>query len=253
MKSVKSRRKVSTRRRSTKNQGKWLPWTLGAAVILLVGLLVYNSVRKSGTDEPGPRGYEALFGVQGTSYNAGETEYTYPDPANLGAGQQWLPSLGDASAPVTIIEFSDLFCSHCRTYNLTHLEGILNDYVSKGAVRYVDHFYGFANTLETGAVDALMCAAEQGHYFEFKHTLFQSVEVNAFDINRAARVSGLEMSIFKDCMESGRYKAAIQEMLFEDNMGVNVTPTFFVNGKEITGNRPDEIRQAIEDALVETN
>jgi predicted DsbA family dithiol-disulfide isomerase len=254
VKSVKSKRRSSYhRRRSTKNQGKWLPWIIGTCVVLLVGLLLFNSLRKPGTDEPGPRSYEALFGIQGTSYDAGETEYVYPDPGGLGEGKQWLPALGDVNAPVTIIEFSDIFCSHCRTFNLTHFEGILDDYVSKGKVRYIDHFYGFANTLETGAVDALMCAAEQGHYFELKHTLFQSIEVNAFDVNRAARISGLEMSIFNECMESGRYKAAIQEMIFEDNMGVYVTPTFFINGNEITGNRPDEIKQAIEDALLESH
>ena len=181
--------------------------------------------------------------------NTGETDFLYPDPGNLGDGQKWLPALGEPDAPVTIIEFSDLFCGHCRTFNLINLEGIIRDYVATGKVRYVDHFFGFGDAIQSGALDALMCAAEQGHYFELKHTLFQSIEVNNFDIDRAARVSGLEMQVYKECVDSGRYRAALQEMVYVDNMGVNATPTFFINGVKVEGNLPDEIRQKIEDAL----
>jgi len=125
----------------------------------------------------------------------------------------------------------------------------VRDYVATGKVRYVDHFFGFGNTLQTGALEALACGAEQGHYFEFKHTLFQSIEVNAFDVDRAARVSGLDMRVYNECVNSDRYEPAIQEMVYVDNMGVNATPTFFINGVKVSGNLPDEIRQKIEDAL----
>lgn len=246
---VKGKTKSYRRRRTRKGERKWLPWAIGISTILVVVLLVYNSLRKPGTDEPGLRTYEAIFGVQGSSYDAGETEFLYPDPGNLGEGHMWLPALGEENAPITIIEFSDLSCSHCRIFNLNSLEGILEDYVQTGKVRYVDHYFGFPTTLQSGAVDAMMCAAEQGHYFELKHTLFQSIEINAFDLDRAARISGLDMRLFDECVESGRFRAAIQEMIYEDNMGVDMTPMFFINGEKVSGNRPEEIRQKIENAL----
>jgi hypothetical protein len=250
VKSVK-RKSSSTyrRRRSNNKQEKGIILGVSTLTLLLVILLVYNSLRKPGTDEPGPRAYEALFGVQGSSYDAGETGYVYPDPGNFGAGQKWLPALGSDDAPVTMIEFSDLACGYCRTFNLKNMETIANDYIASGKVRYVDHFYGSPSTIQAGALDALFCAAEQGHYFEFKHTLFQAIETNTFDISRAARVTGLIMRDFNDCVESGRYKAAIQEMVYEDNMDVNVTPTFFINGEKVVGNVPEEIRQKIDEAL----
>jgi len=249
---VKKKNSKSYRKhRGNKGQQKWLPWLIGVLGVLMVILVIYNSTRKPGTDEPGPRGYEMLYGIQGTSYDAGETEFVYPDPGNLGSGHKWLPALGKSDAPVTIIEFSDLSCGHCRTFNLDNLEGILNEYVETGKVRYIDHYFGFPGTIQSGALNAMLCAAEQGHYFEFKHALFQSIEVNAFDMNRSARISGLDMQLYNECLDSNRYQAAVQESVYENNMGVSVTPTFFINGEQVTGNRADEIRQKIESALAD--
>jgi hypothetical protein len=247
---VKQKSKAYRRRRSKKDQNKWLPYAIGASFVIVVGLLVYNSLRKPGTDEPGPRAYEALFGVKGTSISIGETAFLYPDPGELGDGQKWLPALGEPNAPVTMIEFSDIFCNHCRNFNLDNLEGILEDYVATGKVRYVDHYFGFGDSQQIGALDAMLCAAEQGHYYEFKHALFQSIEVNAFDLNRTARITGLDVQRYNECMSDGRYKAAIQEMVYDDNSGVNVTPSFFINGQKVEGNNPVKIRAMIEEALI---
>ena len=252
MKSATRQKPKSYRkRRVRKGQQKLLPWALGACAALIVILVVFNNLRKPGTEEPGPRSYEALFGVQGPSLSIGETEYAYPDPGNIGQGKKLLPALGDPEATVTVIEYSDIFCGHCRAFGLENLEGIIQDYVSNGKARYVDHYFGAANTIQSGALEAMFCAAEQGHYFELKHTLFQSIEINAFDLQRAARVSGLDMQIYRQCMDSGRYKAALQEMVYEDNMDIQGTPTFFINGEQVAGNNPDEIRQKIEEALLD--
>ena len=120
--------------------------------------------------------------------------YPYPNPADFAEGRKWLPALGDEDAPVVVMEFSDIYCGHCRDFNLDALPGILEDYVASGKVRWTDHFFGFNRTLQEGTVLALMCAAEQGRYFEFKHTLFQSLEVGSMDADRAARVAGLDES-----------------------------------------------------------
>jgi hypothetical protein len=250
---VKKQKRPYSKRRSRKNQEKILPWALGGSVLIIIGLIIVYNLGKPGTDEPGPRSYEKLFGITGTSESLGATENIYPDPGNLGTGHQWLPALGDPDAPVTFIEFSDPFCGHCRTFNLEYLEGILNDYVATGQVRYVDHFFGAGNTVANGTLDAMFCAAEQGHYFEYKHSLFQAIEVNAFDLQRSARVSGLDMKLYRECVNSDRYKAALLEMVYDHNREIEATPTFFINGVNITGNKPDEIRQTIEEALRNSN
>jgi protein-disulfide isomerase len=237
------------RRRRSKEMNRWLPWAIGGAIVLMVVLVVVQRATLSQSPDKGYRDQEWFAGVTGTSYNAGETEHTYPDPANLGDGQQWLPALGEVNAPVVVMEFSDVFCGHCRDYNLDHLESILEEYVASGQVRYVDHYFGFGQSLQEGVVLAEMCAAEQGRYFEYKHALFQTVEAGAFDLDRAALVAGMDMDAFRTCREEQRYAEAMQEMVFVDNNGVNATPTFFINEQMISGNRPDEIRQAIEAEL----
>jgi protein-disulfide isomerase len=190
------------------------------------------------------------MGVRGTSYNNGETQFTYPNPAQPEDGNvQWLPALGEEDAPVVVMEFSDIYCGHCRTFHFESLGGILEDYVAQGDVRYVDHYFGFAQSMTRGVVEAEMCAAEQGRYFEFKHALFQTLELGDINIQRAAQLSDVDMQAFNTCLRDQRYKAAAQEMAFVDNREVRGTPTFFVNGQKVEGNAPDQIRQLIESAL----
>lgn len=242
-------KKSSYRRRRKSKQKVWLPWAIGGAAVLMIVLIVVRQATLSQSPNKGFREQEWLYGMTGVSYDDGETDYVYPDPAGLGAGRQWLPALGEADAPVIVMEFSDIFCGHCREYNLNNLEGILEDYVATGKVRYVDHFFGFGQTVQEGVVLAELCAAEQGRYFEYKHALFQTVDAGAFDLDRAALVAGMDMNAFRTCREDQRYAEAMQEMIFVDQRGVNATPTFFINDQMVSGNLPGEIRQAIEAEL----
>ncbi len=240
------------RQRGTTHRGRpasWLPYGIGAAVVLVVVFALSRGLQAS-TSGKGPRDHEWMAGVSGYPYDAGPTDYLYPDPAGLGGGRQWLPALGREDAPVTVIEVSDILCSHCRDFNLNALPGILEDYVVPGEVRYVSHYFGFNSSIQQGAGLAEMCAADQGRYFEFRHALFQTIAVGDFDIDRAARMARLDADAFRVCRSDQRYAAAVQEMAFVDNMGVRATPTFFVNGQMISGNVPNEIRKMIDEALI---
>ncbi len=250
-KSKTSSRSQHRSRRSRQRSQRWLPWGIAGAVLLVVVLVAAQSLQSPKSPGKGLREAEWLSGVTGYSYDAGETDYLYPNPGVLGAGRKWLPALGEADAPVVIVEFSDIFCGHCRNYGLDSLPEILDEYVATGKVRYVDHFYGFTRSLEEGTALATLCAAEQGRYFEFKHALFQSLELGTYDAGRAARVAGIEADQFTACIQDQRYLDALQEMVFIDNSGVSATPTFFVNGTMISGNDPEGIRRLIEAALFE--
>lgn len=251
---AKTRQSTPRYRRHKHQQqtSRWLPWAIGGVVVLIAAIVVGRNIVGDQSPGRGPRAEEWLAGVSGLSYDNGPTQYAYPDPAGLGAGHQWLPALGSENAPVTVIEYSDIFCSHCRDFNLNSLEGILKDYVAAGQVRYVDHYFGFANTVQQGAVLAEMCAADQGRYFEYKHALYQAIEVGDYNTDRAARLAGIDLDAFHQCQDEGKYNAAIQEIVFTDNQGVNSTPTFFINGHEIAGDVPDRIRQVIDEAIAQS-
>ncbi len=250
---TKHKRKLSsvkTSSRKRQSQTQWLKWGIGAAVVFVIGVLIWTAVARTG-DPPASavRAYEEFAGITGTSYDAGSTTQRYPDPGKQGKGVQWLPALGAENAPVVVIEFSDIYCSHCRVYHQTSFDALLQEYVATGKVRYVDYYFGFGQSISDGAVEAMMCAAEQGKYFAFKTALFSTVAEGALDIATAARGVGLHLGAFNTCRSTRRYQDTVSEIALTDNMGVTATPTFFVNGEEVRGNRPDEIRRLIEAAL----
>jgi len=242
---------VKTAGRKRTAQTQWLKWGIGAAVVFVIGVMIWTAVtRASGPPASAVRAYEEYAGVTGTSYNAGSTTQRYPDPGKKGKGVQWLPALGDENAPVVVIEFSDIYCGHCRVYHQTAFDALLQEYVATGEVRYVDYYFGFAQSIGDGAVEAMMCAAEQGKYFAFKTTLFATVAEGELDITAAALGAGLYLGAFNTCRRTRRYQETVPEIALTDNMGVTATPTFFVNGEEVRGNRPDEIRRLIEAAVL---
>jgi cyclophilin family peptidyl-prolyl cis-trans isomerase/protein-disulfide isomerase len=192
-------------------------------------------------------GQESFLGLAGAPYNDGATEALYPGGP---AGTRWLPALGVEDAPVTVMEFSEIFCGHCRSFNTESLEGILTDYVATGKVRYVGYMMAFNRTESQQYLAAAMCAAEQGKYFAYEHAVFAAIGNNAFDLDAAAREVDLNVEQFGVCKTENRYADAVVDAsnaAYE--RGVTATPTFFVNGQKVQGNNPGEIQRLIEEAL----
>ncbi len=189
---------------------------------------------------------ESFLGLTGTPYNDGETTVRYPGPA----GTRWFPALGPEDAPVTVMEFSEIFCGHCRAFNTDNLESLLQDYVATGKVRYVGHMMAFNRAESQEYLAAAMCAAEQGGYFAYEHAVFAGIGAGAFDLTASAKEAGLNTVQFAACKESGRYvDAALEASMVAYERGVTATPTFFVNGQQVMGNDPVAIRRLIEEAL----
>ncbi|MBN1486811.1 MAG: DsbA family protein [Anaerolineae bacterium] len=200
--------------------------------------------------QPLPEGLipERFGAFQGYPYDAGETDARYPYALS---GRRLFPALGSADAPVVVQEFTEVFCGHCHNFVLNEMDEFLSEYVSSGQVLYVGHFFGFARTESLSYVEASMCAAEQGRYFAYVHAVFDDLSNNgAFDLLEAAAASELEIDQFTACLETGRYRPAVQDALeHAQGMGLHATPTFFVNDTKVEGYRPDEIRRLIEAAL----
>ena len=161
---------------------------------------------------------------------------------------------GSSDASVTIIEVSDYGCSHCRDFNL-ETAGLIEDlYVVPGEVLWVVVPFALsAGTLP--AASAAMCAADQDRFFEFHRRLFElqgdPSAMTSAGLLQAAGELGLDTESFSACLESGEHDAAIQANIREANsLGVNSTPTFFVNGEKLEGNRPLTVfQQRISDTI----
>ncbi len=194
---------------------------------------------------------ERFMEMAGKPYAGGETKAFYPGGSR---GTRWFPALGSVDAPVTVVEFSEILCGHCRTFNQESLAQILEEYVPTGQVRYVGHYMAFDREESKQYLEAAMCAAEQGRYFAFEEAVFERGEGYDLKLEESAEAIDLDTQQFNACLEDDRYLEAVRDAMVDaTEMGVTSTPTFFVNGQMVVGNRPDEIRRLIEEALASGN
>jgi predicted DsbA family dithiol-disulfide isomerase len=168
---------------------------------------------------------------------AGEVELKL-SPPRASINIQGAPTLGDADAGVTIIEFSDYQCPECKRVRQT-IWKVLDDY--KGKVRYVfmDSPLSFHRDARK-AHEAAHCAGDQGKYFEYHRTLFEhQTALSIDDLKKYARKLGLDEARFDACLDAGEQAAAVVAMIEEGSKaGVTGTPAFFINGIMISGARP---------------
>jgi len=161
-------------------------------------------------------------------------------------------TLGEEDAPVTVIEYASATCGHCASFHNETFPAFREEYIDTGKVRFV--FREFP--LDELALAAFMVArcAPENRYFPIIDVLFeeqQSWTRNAREeLLKIARMAGFTPESFEQCLKNEDVAQGILEIrgTAAEQYGVQSTPTFFVNGEMIAGNKPDELRQAIEDA-----
>ena len=192
----------------------------------------------------------------------GEIVTVAPNPRPMADGTM----MGDPNAPVRIDVFEDFQCPSCRIYSEEVETRIVDTYVVTGQVYYVFHQYPFIdraseNKESQQSANASMCAAEQGLFWEYHDTLFANwsgENAGAFRDERLvafAETLDLDMDLFKNCFEENRYRDEIQaDFDLGTEMGVNSTPSVFVNGQQIApGFIPsfEDVQQAVEAVLLQ--
>jgi protein-disulfide isomerase len=181
-----------------------------------------------------------------------------PQPVDVPIGDAF--TLGRADAPITIVEYTDYQCSFCRRHAVQTLP-LLQQYVENGTVRYV--FKDFPLTAihdqAVKAAEAVRCAGDQNARLEMHHRVFEKQEEWANRDDAAALFGGyagelgLNRAAFDQCLSSDKYEAAVLADGQEGaRLGVQATPTFFLNGYILAGAYPIEaFEQAIATLLEE--
>ena len=168
------------------------------------------------------------------------------------------PERGPRDAKVTIVEYSDFQCPFCARVYATLENDVLKDYGDK--VRMV--FKNFPLTsIHPWAGDAALaseCAFQQGNdkFWAMHNGLFSKqgdiTRDNLKDkAGEIARDASLDVAMFQECFDGKKAQAAVDADVHEASaLGVNSTPTFFVNGRRLSGAlAPADFRQAIDGAL----
>jgi len=160
------------------------------------------------------------------------------------------PVRGNAAAPITIVEFSDFQCPFCQRVNPT-LAQVRQAYGDKVKIVFKD--YPLPNHPQAPkAAEAARCAGEQKKYWEMHDAMFanqRALEVPA--LKQTARAIGLEGAAFDSCLDSGKFAATVRKgTALGDQMGVNSTPTLYINGRAVIGAMPFEnFKQIIDEEL----
>lgn len=164
------------------------------------------------------------------------------------------PVLGAPDAPVTIVAFSDYQCPFCHRAQAT-VEEILSRY--EGKVKLVHRDYPL--NIHPGAIPAAKaarCAGEQDRFWDYHRNLLSRLtDFSIEDLTGRAAELKLEPETFATCLASNRYDEVIQTGFEQgQGLGVNSTPTFFVNGRRILGAQPIEtFVEVIEEELARSN
>jgi protein-disulfide isomerase len=169
-------------------------------------------------------------------------------------------SLGDADAPVTIVEFSDFQCPYCRRHALQTLPKIVETYVDTGKVHYIFNDFPLeSHPNAPKAAEAARCAGAQGAYWIMHDRLFkdpkewsQQGEEQVIDtLAGYAADLGLDEIAFRQCIEAGQYGPQIRQNQWEGQQaGVQGTPSFLINGQLLSGAHSfDQFQRIIEDEL----
>lgn len=166
--------------------------------------------------------------------------------------------LGNPAAPVTMVEYADLQCPICRTFEEEVFPGLVSKYVRAGNVQIEARPIAFIGPdSQTGQLGAI-AAAEQNRMFQFMQILYrnQGAENSGWltsnEIDSAAVSFGLDLSQFRDAADSSEVKSQAAGYTTQASAdGVTGTPTVLVGktGKTLTIVPTDQVSAAIDRLL----
>jgi protein-disulfide isomerase len=160
------------------------------------------------------------------------------------------PSKGGKDAKVTVIEFTDYQCPFCSKVRPT-VKQLIADYGDK--VRYVLRDFPLEfHPAAKKAAEAAQCAGDQDKYWEYSELLWNNQKsLETPDLKRYAGELKLDQKKFDVCLDDGKYAAEVDKDQADGaKAGVNGTPTFFINGRVLSGALPlDQFKQIIDAEL----
>jgi protein-disulfide isomerase len=160
------------------------------------------------------------------------------------------PTLGPATAPVTIVAFGDFECPFCATgfVTLERLRARYGDDVRMVAKHHPLPFHSHAFL----AARASLAAHEQGKFWQFHDALYRTeAKFDADTLRAIARRIGLDMKKFEARVKGSQLDGRIEaDQSLAAALGVTGTPAYFVNGRPIEGALPElNFRIVVEEEL----
>jgi len=149
--------------------------------------------------------------------------------------------LGKAEAPITIIEYASLTCPHCAHFDVTVLPKLKEKWIDTGKAKLILRDY----PLDEPALRAAMVArcAPADRFYPLIDTFFAQQEqwVTSRDyraaLEKLVKLGGMSDKEFKACISDKKLEDQVAQsrLTASQQLGVDATPTFFINGKKFDG------------------
>ncbi|MCA1366606.1 DsbA family protein [Bradyrhizobium sp. BRP14] len=163
-------------------------------------------------------------------------------------------AVGEANAPVTIVEYMSMTCPHCANFHNNTFDAIKTKYVDTGKVRFIVREFPF----DPRAAAAFMLArcAPEGQYFPMISMLFKQQEQWAAAQNgrdallQLSKLAGFTQESFEACLTNQKLLDDVNAVMQRGakEFGVKSTPTFFVNGEHYSGDMSVDVMSALIDS-----
>jgi len=174
---------------------------------------------------------------------------TAPESPSFAIATDDQPVKGTAKAVVTIVEFTDFECPSCARQHPI-LDQIVNEFGDR--VRLVVRDFPLSQHANARkAAEAAEAAREQGKYWEYAAVLFRNQSALGVDkLRQYASELGLDRARFDASLDSGKFAEKVQRDVMDGHkLGINGTPTIYINGKRVSDNSYESVKSAIEATL----
>ena len=161
------------------------------------------------------------------------------------------PSIGDKSAPVVIVVFSDFECGFCHRQE-ENLIKLVKEYKDKIRLVWKDYPLADKNSISFKAALAARCAQKQGEFWPYHDLIFaDNNDLNKDEFLKIAGSLNLDIQAFKDCLVGGLPQELILDNIKEANaLDINGVPFVYINDQEIMGEAGyDDLKKIIDKEL----
>ena len=166
--------------------------------------------------------------------------------------------IGETNAPITIIEYASLPCSHCADFHINTLGKLKKEYVDTGKVKIVFRNFPYNYPALLGSM-VLQCIPEDVRY-DYMNALFQLqpnwvVKENAKskqELYKIMQSGGMTKEEFDSCISNRELEEKILQVVInaQNEYNIRSTPSFLINGLLLEGNKSiKEFRQIIDKIL----
>jgi protein-disulfide isomerase/serine/threonine protein kinase len=163
------------------------------------------------------------------------------------------PQKGPADALVTIVEFSEFQCPFCKRVQPA-LEQVMTDYSDVRLV-WKDNPLAFHNRAEPAAMAAREVFAQKGSvgFWKMHDLLFRDQLLDDADLLRFATEAGASGAKVRIAIDTNAHSPVIKDsQALASSIGAAGTPSFFINGRKLTGAQPyDQFKDLIDEQLAD--